>query len=43
MQEQLYEAMIALAYLVIFVVALGLAEIAVTMIANIVTTVKRMI
>ena len=43
MNAQLYEAMIALAYLVILVVALGLAEIAVTMIANIVTTVKRMI
>jgi len=43
MPNELYEALIILAYLVIFVMALGLAEIAVTMIANIVTGIKKII
>ena len=43
MTAQFYDALIILAYLVIFVIALGLAEIAVTMVAGIVASVKRII
>ena len=43
MNAQFYDALIILAYLVIFVIALGLAEIAVTMVAGIVDSVKRII